>query len=97
MPPPTDGEAITGPDLARAFYGAERALELQREALNAINVFPVPDGDTGTNMSLTMRAACDPVRPLPATTTAADVAKAAARIINSKASVTGVLLPEEAP
>jgi|CXWL01.1.fsa_nt_gi DAK2 domain fusion protein YloV len=79
MPPPADGASITGPDLARAFYGAEQALELQREALNAINVFPVPDGDTGTNMSLTMRAACDPVRPLPAATTAADVAKAAAQ------------------
>ncbi|MBF6591802.1 MAG: DAK2 domain-containing protein, partial [Ktedonobacterales bacterium] len=32
-------------------------LEEHREAINALNVFPVPDGDTGTNMSLTMRAA----------------------------------------
>ncbi|WIG60900.1 MAG: DAK2 domain-containing protein [Ktedonobacterales bacterium] len=32
-------------------------LEQHREAINALNVFPVPDGDTGTNMSLTMRAA----------------------------------------
>src|SRR5258708_7111660 len=32
-------------------------LEQHRDAINALNVFPVPDGDTGTNMSLTMRAA----------------------------------------
>ena len=32
-------------------------FELNREAVNAINVYPVPDGDTGTNMLLTLRAA----------------------------------------
>ena len=33
-------------------------LEKNREAVDALNVFPVPDGDTGTNMSLTMASAC---------------------------------------
>lgn len=33
-------------------------LELNREIINDLNVFPVPDGDTGTNMGLTMNAAC---------------------------------------
>lgn len=32
-------------------------LEKNREAVDALNVFPVPDGDTGTNMSLTMASA----------------------------------------
>ena len=32
-------------------------LEKHREAVDALNVFPVPDGDTGTNMSLTMASA----------------------------------------
>ena len=50
---------IDGPALARAFAGGAAALRRQADALNAINVFPVPDGDTGTNMSLTMRAAVD--------------------------------------
>jgi DAK2 domain fusion protein YloV len=50
---------IDGPALARAFAGGAAALRRQAGALNAINVFPVPDGDTGTNMSLTMRAAVD--------------------------------------
>ena len=36
--------------------GAIRALELYRDEINALNVFPVPDGDTGTNMLLTMQA-----------------------------------------
>jgi dihydroxyacetone kinase-like predicted kinase len=38
---------------------AARWLERNAEAVNAINVFPVPDGDTGTNMALTIRAAVD--------------------------------------
>ncbi len=36
--------------------GAIRALSLYKEEINALNVFPVPDGDTGTNMLLTMQA-----------------------------------------
>lgn len=36
---------------------AANAIENQKEAINSLNVFPVPDGDTGLNMSLTMKAA----------------------------------------
>ncbi|HFC12020.1 MAG TPA: DAK2 domain-containing protein, partial [Anaerolineae bacterium] len=36
-------------------------LALHKEHINALNVFPIPDGDTGTNMLLTMRFACDKV------------------------------------
>jgi len=39
-------------------------LNYNRETVNQMNVFPVPDGDTGTNMSLTMRKAYDTVAPL---------------------------------
>ena len=53
--------AIDGRALALAFAGGAEALLRQADALNAINVFPVPDGDTGTNMSLTMRAAIDEI------------------------------------
>ena len=38
---------------------ATRSLETNRETINALNVFPVPDGDTGTNMVLTMRSVLD--------------------------------------
>ena len=37
-------------------------LEKHREAVDALNVFPVPDGDTGTNMSLTMASATRELR-----------------------------------
>lgn len=46
---------------SRMLAGGAAALEQQAAALNAINVFPVPDGDTGTNMSSTMRAALDAI------------------------------------
>ena len=49
--------ALSGADLRHALQVAELWLEANREALNAINVYPVPDGDTGTNMLLTLRAA----------------------------------------
>jgi len=42
--------------LRKAFEAAIYCLERQRDAINALNVFPVPDGDTGTNMLLTMRS-----------------------------------------
>jgi DAK2 domain fusion protein YloV len=41
------------------FAAATAWLDRNKEAVNAINVFPVPDGDTGTNMYLTMRATMD--------------------------------------
>lgn len=39
------------------FLGAANAIEANKEMLNSLNVFPVPDGDTGTNMYLTMKSA----------------------------------------
>ena len=48
---------FNGQDLKKAVMAGHAWLEQHREAINALNVFPVPDGDTGTNMSLTMRAA----------------------------------------
>lgn len=49
-------ERITASDLDAALRVAEGWLAANREAVNAINVYPVPDGDTGTNMLLTLRA-----------------------------------------
>ena len=46
-------------ELQGAFAVAEQWLSANREMLNAINVYPVPDGDTGTNMLLTLRAALE--------------------------------------
>lgn len=46
-----------GQDLKKAVVAGAAWLEEHREAINALNVFPVPDGDTGSNMSATMQAA----------------------------------------
>jgi uncharacterized protein len=54
---PKQPSAFNGQDFKRAVMAGHAWLEQHREAINALNVFPVPDGDTGTNMALTMRAA----------------------------------------
>ncbi len=42
---------IRGPALRRALISGVRRVIAQRETLNRINVFPVPDGDTGSNQA----------------------------------------------
>lgn len=50
---------MTAADLRAALAASSAWLERHVEAINALNVFPVPDGDTGLNMSLTLKAAVD--------------------------------------
>ena len=55
----TDATSLSTSALRDALHTAARWLQRNRDAINAINVYPVPDGDTGTNMLLTFRAALD--------------------------------------
>jgi uncharacterized protein len=83
---PSDSPAMTvgiayvdGPRLARAVYAAADWVAAGRDEINRINVFPVPDGDTGTNFSLTLRAVADALRALgdaPLSETARTMARA---------------------
>ncbi|MBU5314187.1 DAK2 domain-containing protein [Tissierella carlieri] len=50
-------EILDGAMLKKALAGAAKFLEDNKEEVNSLNVFPVPDGDTGTNMSLTVNSA----------------------------------------
>lgn len=50
-------EKIDGQRFYYMLINASNRLEEQKEYVNSLNVFPVPDGDTGTNMSMTFRAA----------------------------------------
>lgn len=50
-------DVITGLTLKNMLLVAAHNLDQQKDMVNALNVFPVPDGDTGTNMSLTLNAA----------------------------------------
>ncbi len=51
--------ACDGPGLLEAFRAAAANLEAHVEEVNALNVYPVPDGDTGSNMLATVRAALE--------------------------------------
>ena len=55
---------IDGPRLARSLFAAADWVAAGRDEINRINVFPVPDGDTGTNFSLTLRSVADALRAL---------------------------------
>ena len=71
---------VDGPRLARSVFAAADWVAAGREEINRINVFPVPDGDTGTNFSLTLRAVADALRALgdaPLPETARTMARAA--------------------
>ena len=75
-------KTIDGVLLRDMFVTGAAMLEKNREAVDALNVFPVPDGDTGTNMSLTMNSAVREVSQteyLNAGDAAAAVAKGALR------------------
>lgn len=50
--------------LKKMFIGAAASLESQKEVVNELNVFPVPDGDTGTNMTMTIMSAVNEVTAL---------------------------------
>ena len=47
--------------LAKMFLAGAKNLESKKEWINELNVFPVPDGDTGTNMTLTIMSAAKDV------------------------------------
>jgi uncharacterized protein len=49
-------DLLTAPDLRAVMGGYAGALRAHREAINRLNVYPVPDGDTGTNMALTLES-----------------------------------------
>lgn len=66
-----------GQDLKRAILAGQAWLEEHKESINALNVFPVPDGDTGTNMAATMKAA---------TAAIADVNDPSAHVVAEKLS-----------
>ncbi len=55
--PATKWQQCNGRQLSKLIHAGLIWLEKHRERVNALNVFPVPDGDTGTNMLLTMRSA----------------------------------------
>ena len=70
---------INGALLKEIFKGAVNYLILKKNEVNKLNVFPVPDGDTGTNMSLTAKSALKQIENLEGELYVKDVALAASR------------------
>ena len=55
-------QTINGGELRRLIISAAAAIEINKQKLNELNVFPVPDGDTGTNMAMTINTAAMDLR-----------------------------------
>ena len=72
-------ETIQGSQLQKMICGAAAIVEQHKQQINELNVFPVPDGDTGTNMSMTLNAAAADLRKLhePTLTKVADATASA--------------------
>lgn len=70
---------IDGRTFKKLLIGGGRWLRMHRRLLNDINVFPVPDGDTGTNMSFTMRGALLPLLAKDSPVRVGEAAEAAAK------------------
>src|ERR1700704_2990232 len=89
-----DRTRATGADLRAALQLAAAWLSANAERINALNVFPVPDGDTGTNMSMTLQEAVDRLRvadDAPVSLVAQSVARAA---LESARGNSGVILSQ---
>ena len=56
---------INGATFRKMILAGGKVLEENREYVDSLNVFPVPDGDTGTNMSMTLNGACKEVNACP--------------------------------
>ncbi len=67
---------IDAPMLSKMFLAGAKNLEAKKEWINELNVFPVPDGDTGTNMTMTIMSAAAEVSSLGTDPDMADLAKA---------------------
>ncbi len=59
-----DITGINASSLAAMFLGGAKNLEAHKDHINELNVFPVPDGDTGTNMTMTIQSAANAVTAL---------------------------------
>jgi len=69
-------ESYTSNDLLNAIAAASKTLSERKDEINRLNVFPVPDGDTGTNMSLTLETVVENLAKLPIGAEGAEIRKA---------------------
>ena len=85
-------EYIDGAALRDMILCAYDALEANEQAINELNVFPVPDGDTGTNMRLTLGSAATDLRQKEASTVTDTAARTASALLRGARGNSGVIL-----
>lgn len=88
-----DHTILTGVDFAEMLAAAAAMIENNKGGLNELNVFPVPDGDTGTNMAMTIRAAADRLASAPISKSLSDVAaQIASALLRGARGNSGVIM-----
>ena len=85
-------QTINGSDFRRLIISAAASIEINKQALNDLNVFPVPDGDTGTNMSMTINSAAADLRKTEDPTLEKAAATAASAMLRGARGNSGVIL-----
>lgn len=85
-------QTINGADFRRLLISAAASIEIHKQQLNELNVFPVPDGDTGTNMSMTINAAAADLRKIEDPSLEKASAAAASAMLRGARGNSGVIL-----
>ena len=85
-------QIINGADLRRMIISAAASIEIHKQQLNDLNVFPVPDGDTGTNMSMTINSAAADLRKVEDPNTDKAAKTAASAMLRGARGNSGVIL-----
>ena len=85
-------ERIDGASLAQALIHGAASINLQKQQINELNVFPVPDGDTGTNMSLTISTAAAELKKKQPRTVSEVAATNASALLRGARGNSGVIL-----
>ena len=83
---------ITGQQLRDAFISGANNITNHKQVVDELNVFPVPDGDTGTNMSLTINTAARELSRLESPTVSAAADAAASALLRGARGNSGVIL-----
>ena len=85
-------ERIDGASFAQAIIHAAASINLQKQQINELNVFPVPDGDTGTNMGLTISTAAVELKKKQPRTVGEAAATNASALLRGARGNSGVIL-----
>ena len=85
-------DRIDGASFAQAIVHAAASINLQKQQINELNVFPVPDGDTGTNMGLTISTAAAELKKKQPRTVGEAAATNASALLRGARGNSGVIL-----